>query len=115
MRSGSRGATKINTVFAPATSPEAKENQLIALAEERAEQMLRDGTAPSQIVCHFLQRGAQKEKLERQKLEEEVKLLRAKKEAYESAKRVEALYTHALTAMRSYQGSRDEPDDPDIF
>lgn len=115
MQKASTGVEKIDKTFAPATTPEARENQLIALAEMRAEEQLRNGTAPASIICHFLQRGTQRERLERQKLEDEVKLLRAKKEAYDSAKRVEALYTNALKAMRSYKGEDDDGSDPDIF
>ena len=33
-----------------AASPEARENQLIALAVDLAEQQLRDGTASSQVI-----------------------------------------------------------------
>ena len=34
----------------PALTPEARENQLIYLATELAEQQLRDGTASSQVI-----------------------------------------------------------------
>ena len=37
----------------PALTPEARENQMIFLATELAEQQLRDGTASSQVITHF--------------------------------------------------------------
>lgn len=87
-----------------AMSEEARENQMIALAVDLAEEQLRDGTASSQVITHFLKLATQKEKLERLKAEEEVKLLKAKTEALQSAKRVEELYSEALSAMKRYQG-----------
>ena len=51
--------TKKNRI---ATSPEARENQLIALAVDLAEQQLRDGTASSQVISHFLKMASTKEK-----------------------------------------------------
>lgn len=97
----------------PALSPEARERQLIALAVDRAEQQLREGTASSQVITHFLKLGTEKERLEREKLEEENKLLRAKTESLQSQKNVEELYAEAIKAFRDYsgQGSDDEYDD----
>lgn len=48
----------------PATTPEARENQLIALAMDEAERKIREGTASSQLICHFLKLGSEKERLE---------------------------------------------------
>ena len=98
----------------PALTPEARENQLISLAVDLAEQQLRDGTASSQVISHYLKLGSTKASLEKEKLERENELLRAKTENLESAKRVEELYKNALDAMRNYSGMGD-PDDPDIF
>ena len=108
MRKGENAKEKLDFRQAPATTPEARENQLIALAEARAEEQLRNGTASSQVICHYLRLGSMRERLEREKLEDEVRLLKAKTEALESAKRVEELYSNALQAMRSYSGDQDE-------
>lgn len=94
----------------PALTPEARENQLISLAVDLAEQQLRDGTASSQVISHYLKLGSTKASLEKEKLERENELLRAKTENLESAKRVEELYKDALNAMRTYSGM-GEPDD----
>lgn len=95
----------------PALTPEARENQLIALSMDLVEQRLRDGTASSQEVTHFLKLGSQKERLERQKLEEENKLLKAKTDALQSAKRVEELYADAIQAFSSYRSSPEPGSD----
>lgn len=94
----------------PALSPEARENQLISAAIDLAEKQILDGTASSQVITHFLKLGSMREKLEREKLEEENKLLKAKTKQIESMKRIEELYADAITAMKNYSGNGD-PDD----
>lgn len=91
----------------PALTPEARENQLIALAVDLVEQRLLDGTASSQETTHFLKLGSMKNRLEMEKLQEENRLLKAKTEVLQSSKRVEELYTEAIKAMRRYSGQRD--------
>lgn len=92
----------------PALTPEARENQLIYLATELAEQQLRDGTASSQVITHYLKLGSSKEKIEKEILLKQKDLLVAKTEALQSSKRIEELYANAITAMRSYGGHDDE-------
>lgn len=98
----------------PAKSPEARENQLIALAYQRAEEQLLAGTASSQVITHFLKLGTMKSQLEKEKLEQENSLLRAKTEALESQKASEELYKKALNAMRVYSGAGGNYDE-DVF
>lgn len=94
----------------PAITPEARENQIIAKAIDRAEQMIDDGTASSQIICHYLKLGTTKERAELEKLKLETELVKAKTEAIRSAKQTEELYAEALKAMRTYSGNNgDEP------
>lgn len=92
----------------PALTPEARENQLIYLATDLAEQQLRDGTASSQVITHYLKLGTTKEKIEREILEKQKDLLVAKTEALQSAKHIEELYANAISAMRQYSGHEDE-------
>lgn len=96
----------------PALNPEAREQQMISLAEDLAERQLMEGTASSQVITHYLKLGTTKALLEKEKLEKENELLRAKTEALESQKQVEELYTQALNAMRRYSG-QGEPDEED--
>ena len=95
----------------PAMTPDARENQMINLAVDLAEKQLEEGTASSQVITHFLKLGSSKERLEREKLEEENKLLRAKTENLQSQKRVEELYEEALAAMRRYNGQGESNDE----
>lgn len=94
----------------PAISPEARENQLVSLAVDLAEDQLRNGTASAQVITHYLKLGSSRERLEREKLEKENEMLRAKTEAIKSAQRVEELYVNALNAMRRYSGQEQEND-----
>ena len=96
---------KVKKQRPPATTPEARENQLITLAVDLAEKQLADGTASSQVMTHYLKLGSTKERIEKEILEEQKMHLRAKTEAMQSAKRVEELYKSALDAMRAYSGN----------
>lgn len=88
----------------PATTPEQRENQLISLAVDLTERQLREGTASSQVITHYLKLGSSREKLEQERLAMEVQVLQGKAEMMASAKRVEELYEKALSAMKQYSG-----------
>lgn len=97
-------------VLKPALSPEARENQMIAYATNLAEKQLREGTASSQVICHYLKLGSSKERLEKQLLAEQVKVAQAKVEMMETAQNIEKLYADAIDAMRRYSGNRSVDD-----
>jgi len=99
----------------PADTPEDRESQLIAAAVNLAEKQLLDGTASPSVITHYLRLASGKERLEREKLERENELLRAKAEAYESNRKSEELYDKAIKAMRSYSGLDDEDDDDTAY
>lgn len=89
----------------PARTLEARENQMISLAVDLAEQQLRDGTASSQVITHYLKLGSTREKLEQRNKELENELLVAKAEALRSAERIEETYAKAIEAMQLYAGN----------
>lgn len=95
----------------PARTPEARENQMIALAMDQAEQQLVAGTASSQVITHFLKLASAKERVEREILEAQRELIVAKTENLQSAKRVEELYNDAMSAFRTYSGKENAHDD----
>lgn len=94
----------------PGLTPEAEENQIIAMAYNLVKQRISDGSASSQEVTHFLKLGSTKARLENERLIEENKLLRAKTKAIESSEDMKELYAAAIKAMASYQGHGD-PDE----
>lgn len=99
----------------PALTPEARENQLIYLATDLAEQQLRDGTASSQVITHYLKLGSTKERIEREILEKQKELITAKTEVLQSTKRIEELYSNAIAAMRRYSGNGAEEDETEEY
>lgn len=92
----------------PALSPEARENQMAALAMDLVEQRLRDGTASSQETTHFLKLVSSKAKLEHERLRLENELVTAKTKALANAEEIKVLYEEALKAMRRYGGHGDD-------
>lgn len=94
----------------PALSPEARENQMAALAMDLVEQRLRDGTASSQETTHFLKLVSSKAKLEQERARLENDLIAAKTKALANAEEIKVLYEEALKAMRRYGGHGDDED-----
>lgn len=99
----------------PAKTPEARENQLAAMAYDVIEKQLRDGTASSQILTQLLKSVSAREQLEKARIEAGTVLDRAKLEAMGNDKDQNVLYQAAINAMRSYQGVDPSEVDDDIY
>lgn len=97
----------------PATTPEARENQLISLAFDVAEKQMRAGTASAQVITSFLKLGSTRERLEQERIRHETALLEAKQESMASGVRVEELYVKAIEAMKRYNGQAPAVSDDD--
>lgn len=91
-----------------ATSMEARENELISMAYDAAEERIRNGTATSQEIVHFLKLGSSRDRLEKEMMEAEMELKQAKIQALESAEHLEKIYNDAIEAMKRYSGNSDE-------
>ena len=89
-------------------TPEDREQYLINLSLDAAERQLREGTASSQVITHFLKLGSSRELLEQEKIKEETKQTRAKIDSLEASSRSEERYAAAIEAMRRYQGADNE-------
>lgn len=94
---------------APARTPEARELELSSMAYDLAEKQIRDETASSQVITHFLKAGSMRERLEQQRIAHEIELMGVKRENLEAQTRVEELYVNAIEAMRSYVGGSPSP------
>lgn len=99
----------------PATTPEGREKQLIALAMDATERRIRNGTATAQELVYFLKAGSPSTKHEREILKKQEELITAKTDALKSQKRVEELYAKALSAMKKYSGDRSDSDDDEFY
>jgi hypothetical protein len=96
-----------------ARTPEDREDQLVSLAADLAEEQIENGTASSQVITHFLKLGSSRERLEQERIRHENDLMEVKRQQIEGQKRVEELYMAALDAMRSYSGSMPDPEPDD--
>lgn len=93
----------------PAATPDARETQMIAFADQLAEKQLRDGTASAQVITHFLKLGSSRERLEQEKLALETKLVQAKTDQIEAQQKSEIMFAEAIRAMSMYQGRGSTP------
>lgn len=105
-----RKATASERESAPGRTLEARENQLILLATNLAERQLREGTASSQVIAHYLKLGSTRERLEQERIRHENELASAKSEKIRSDRQSAEMLEEALKAFRSYAG-HDEEDD----
>lgn len=92
----------------PAKTPEQRENDMINLAMNLAEEQLREGTATSQVITHYLKLATTREKLEKEQLERKNLLLKTQAESLESSQKIEAMYEEAIRAFKGYAGQDDE-------
>lgn len=101
----------------PALTPEARENQMISLAIDLVEKRLIEGTASSQETTHFLKLATSKARLERERLELENELTKAKTESIRAQKRSDELFAEAIKAFKTYSGnnSASEEDEYDEY
>ena len=97
----------------PATTPEARENRLVSLAFDAAEQQLLDGTASSQVITQVLKLGSSTERLNRQILELKKELIEEQTKSLRSQQRTEELFEKAMQAFARYSGKDNEEYDED--
>lgn len=98
----------------PATTPEDREQQMIAYADALAEKQLREGTASSQVITHYLKLGTGRERLEQEKIRSENLRLEAQVEEMKSRAKAEDLLKDLLDHMKLYMGVDEDDDGPDI-
>lgn len=84
--------------------PDARTQQMISLAVDLAEKQLKEGTATSQIVTHYLKLAAKQTELDAKIAEQQLLLLEAKTKAVESENAEKRDYAQVLEAMRQYNG-----------
>lgn len=93
----------------PASTPDARESQMINLADQLAEKQLREGTASAQVITHYLKLGSSRERLEQEKIFYSIELDKAKAKQIEDQEQQLVLFADAIKAMRAYQGGEPEP------
>ena len=108
LRSYSEGSERY--IEPPASTHEGRDAQMIDLAYACAEQRMRDGTASSQEIIHFLRLATEKTKLEEEKLRHETALLETKQHAIDAAESSNVDYANVIAHLRRYKGLDDDPD-----
>lgn len=93
----------------PSTTPAGREQQLVQAAVNLAEQKILDGTASSQVICHYLNLASPSYRNKREREELENELIRAKVDNLKSQTTSEKLYANAIKAFASYNG-QEEPE-----
>lgn len=92
----------------PPRSEEELEKLCVGEATEMALEQLRNRTASSQIITHFLKVGSLKEQAELEKTKHEIELLKAKKKVIESEEERTKKYQEVIDAITTYLGKDSE-------
>lgn len=94
----------------PADTPDDREQQMINYADQLAEKQLREGTASSPVITHYLKLGTSRERLEQEKIHNENLRLKAQIAQIESQAMSGELMEKVLVALRTYAGVDDDDD-----
>lgn len=100
-----------NSQSPPPMSVEARENQLIAMAMDYAEQQMKDGTASAAVISQLLKLGSSRERLALRSQLLQNDLTVAKTKSIESSDKMEQMYADAMRAFRRYSGEPVDDDD----
>jgi len=92
----------------PALSDEERENKLISMAYDHAEDQFRGGTASSQLATHFLTLGSRKAELALQEAELKNQLLQERIATERQGAEINQLFIQVMEALTSYQGRPEE-------
>ena len=92
----------------PPRSEEEEQKLACGLAMDLAIKWMKEGTAPAQVVTHFLKVGSLKEQAELEKTRHEIELLQAKKKAIELDAEQDKKYEEVIKAISSYAGKDQE-------
>lgn len=88
----------------PARTMEERERVLINYAMDLAEKQLREGTASSQTINHFLQLGDTTRDLRTERIRQQTNLYAMKVEAIKSSQENDEKAANAVAALKRYSG-----------
>ena len=83
------------------------ESKLILLAMRQTEHQLKNMTATSQIVSHYLALASKQEEVKLKKLQLESELLEARIKSEQANQNVEEMFEEVLSALKSYGVNHD--------
>ena len=116
----SKGKAEEKHRLPPPRTEEEEQKRACGLAMDLSMKWLEEGTAPAQVVVHFLKLASIQAQVELEKTRKEIKLLDIKAKSIESADEHNRKVEEVLKAFRSYSGKDKEwetiPDDlPDDY
>lgn len=94
-----------------AKTPEEQESILISKSLKLIEQQIDDGTVSSTVLSIYAKAGTERDRLEKERLSNEILVLQKKVETMEAAVDVKNLMSDALDAFRGYSGQVSAPDE----
>ena len=97
-----------DTCTRPDFTAAARERRLVGLAYDEAERRLKEGTASSEMICHFLRVGSSKEYLDQQLMAGKIELQAAKADMFKAQQKTEQMIAEAMAAMKAYQGDDED-------
>lgn len=92
----------------PAKTPEEQEQLLISKSHKLIERQIDDGSISSTVLAIYAKAGTERDRLEKERMREEVIVLRQKVKTMEAAVDVKNLMSDALAAFQGYSGRSDE-------
>lgn len=91
-----------------ATTSEGRENELVDMAYQEVARRIANHEATAAELVHFLKMGSEKERLEREKLETETELQKAKTVAINESRSMEDIAKKAIDAIKLYSGNEED-------
>jgi hypothetical protein len=92
----------------PSLNDDERENKLISLAYDHAQEQFLNGTASSQLTTHFLTLGSRKADLLLKETELKNQLLEERIATERGNAEINQLFIRVMEALTSYQGNPEE-------
>lgn len=102
----------------PARTPEERESLLVSKSLNLIERQIDDGSVSSTVLAIYAKAGTERDRLEKDRMREEIVVLKKKVETMESAVDMKNLMSDALNAFKGYSGQAadmGDDDDEDYF
>ncbi len=85
-------------------TPEQRDLELCNLAVNLAEKQLREGTATSQVITHYLKMASRQNELDLEKMRLENALLAAKERNLTALQQSDEKYVELIAVIKGYRG-----------
>ena len=97
--------------FASKSGVEEREKELIYLSTLETERRIRNGTASSQLLLEYVQRGSSTAELKKEMLQHELELTKAKVELIKATAARQEQFDTVVAVLKRYRGSSNVDED----